>query len=268
MAQPNDSWKAGSAYQLHGQSNTVYCFIEIADNPWTETEKTASLLALQEAQSWLVQQAESWNVALSFQNHGLTAGEAIVVPAISKGTGSGKERVDWVRQIVRELGYCNAKKAYRKIQKKYGIDNIQLILFAHAEGTSYAMRFAKGMRKKKFLLEGILLYQQYTGGSTMPTAAVIAHELLHLYGAWDLYPTYAQTSDRYAKAIELYPNDIMLRVDFRLETLQIGRLTAWLIGWNEQEEAVFEWFRPADFKRWKWKCRRNGGVYSPAEVQN
>jgi len=196
-----------------------------------------------------VQQAESWNVALSFQNHGLTAGEAIVVPAISKGTGSGKERVDWVRQIVRELGYCNAKKAYRKIQKKYGIDNIQLILFAHAEGTSYAMRFAKGMRKKKFLLEGILLYQQYTGGSTMPTAAVIAHELLHLYGAWDLYPTYAQTSDRYAKAIELYPNDIMLRVDFRLETLQIGRLTAWLIGWNEQEEAVFEWFRPADFKR-------------------
>jgi len=33
MAQPNDSWKAGSAYQLHGQSNTVYCFIEIADNP-------------------------------------------------------------------------------------------------------------------------------------------------------------------------------------------------------------------------------------------
>ena len=248
IAQPNDSWKAGSAYQLFGQSNTVYCFIETADNPWTETEKKASLLALQEAQSWLVQQANRWNTALSFKNHAL-ASEAIVVPAISKGTGSGTERVDWVQQIVCELGYRNAKHAYKHLRRKFGNKNIQLIIFARADGTSYAMRFAKGMRKKKFFLEGILLYQQYSNASAMPTAAVIAHELLHLYGAWDLYTTYAQTADRHAKAIELYPNDIMLRVDFRLETLQIDQLTAWLIGWNKQEEAVFEWFRPSDFKR-------------------
>lgn len=247
-SQPKDDWQAGSAYQLCGKTSTLYCFIETADNPWTEAEKEASLSALQQAQNWLMHQAGKWHVSLTFQNHALTS-EAIVVPTIAEGTGSGKERVDWVHQLVNDLGYSNTKSAYRKLRRKYGNKNLQLIIFARANGTSYAMRFANGMRKKKFFLEGILLYQQYSGGSAMPTAAVLAHELLHLYGAWDLYTTYAQTADRHAKAIEHYPNDIMLRVDFRLENLQVDQLTAWLIGWNKNEEASFEWFRPADFQR-------------------
>ncbi len=38
-SQPKDDWQAGSAYQLWGNTSTLYCFIETADNPWTEAEK-------------------------------------------------------------------------------------------------------------------------------------------------------------------------------------------------------------------------------------
>ncbi len=248
-AQPNDSWKAGSAYQLSGQSQTVYCFIETADIRWTEEEKKASIQALEEAQNWLVQQAAKWQVPLSFKNHALLQENTIEVPVIEKGTGSGKERVDWVLQVLRQAGYRNARRAYRQLSQQYAAKNIQLVIFARADGVSYAMRFARGMRKQKYFMEGVLLYQRYDNGSPMPLAAVAAHEILHLYGAWDLYPTYAQTADRHAKALELFPNDIMLRVDYDIQRLQVDRLTAWLLGWNTQEEEIFEWFRPSDFKK-------------------
>ncbi len=156
-SQPKDDWQAGSAYQLCGKTSTLYCFIETADNPWTEAEKEASLSALQQAQNWLMHQAGKWHVSLTFQNHALTS-EAIVVPTIAEGTGSGKERVDWVHQLVNDLGYSNTKSAYRKLRRKYGNKNLQLIIFARANGTSYAMRFANGMRKKKFFFSKEFFY--------------------------------------------------------------------------------------------------------------
>lgn len=248
-AQPNDNWKAGSAFQLSGLSHTVYCFIETDESQWTEAEKTASLLALEEAQNWLVQQAAKWEVSLSFQNHALQQENIIEVPVIEKGIGSGKERVDWVLQVLHEVGYRNAKHAYKQLSRQHAAKNLQLVIFARADGVSYAMRFARGMRKKKYFTEGVLLYQRYDNGAPMPLPAVAAHEILHLYGAWDLYTTYAQTADRHAKANERYPDDIMLRVDHDIQRLQVDRLTAWLLGWNKKEEADFEWFRPSDFKR-------------------
>ena len=248
-SQPNDSWKAGSALSLTGNATSLYCFIETAENRWTETEKADALQALTEAQNWLVQQAACWDVDLSFQNFALQQDATFVFPSIEKGTGSGKESVDWVNRILKKAGFRNAKKAYKALSTAVGNKNIHLLVFAKADGTSYAMRFARGMRKKKYFVEGVLLYQHYGNGVPVPLAAVGAHEILHLYGAWDLYTTYAQTADRHAKAIEHFSDDIMLRVDYDIQRLQVDRLTAWLLGWNTQEEAFFEWFRPSDFKR-------------------
>jgi len=83
----------------------------------------------------------------------------------------------------------------------------------------------------------------------MPVTSIIAHEILHIYGAWDLYTTYAQTREKQTKATELYPDDIMLRVGYDMEILKVDRLTAWLLGWNTQEEEIFEWFRPGDYSK-------------------
>lgn len=119
---------------------------------------------------------------------------------------------------------------------------------ANGVGRPYSMRYAKGLNKKKYFMEGTIVYNRYANGAPIPVPAVIAHEILHLYGAWDLYATYAQTKDRQYKANELYPRDIMLRVDHNINSLSIGSLTAWLIGWNKKQEDIYEWFRPSDFQ--------------------
>jgi len=248
-AQPNDRWQAGSGLQLKGNVVALTCFLETAENPWTEAEKQAMLSSLNQSQQWIGTQANKWGQSVSFQTHDLFEGQPVQIGQMPTGTGSGKERVDWVRVVVEKAGYQNARQAYKKLSKKYHNNNLYLIMFAHTDGISYAMRFARGMNKKKYLLEGALIFQRYDNGTEMPTPAIISHETLHVFGAWDLYTTYAQTADRHSKAMEIYPNDIMLRVSNQLQLLEVDKLTAWLLGWNTREDDVFEWFRPADFKR-------------------
>ncbi|MFA5418179.1 MAG: hypothetical protein WC341_06930 [Bacteroidales bacterium] len=249
VAQPNDRWKAGSALLLTDTIETLYCFAETEANPWFESEKANMIASLESAQRWLAQQAGQWNVPLLFKNSPLQSGETIRFDSILSGTGSGKEQVDWIKKVVQHADYRNSRQACRNLSRKFHNKNILVVVFAHADGISYAMRYAKGMSKKKYFMEGILIYQRYDNGAEMPVSCIVSHEILHLYGAWDLYRTYAQTLEKQSKARELYPDDIMLRVDYAMETLKIDRLTAWLLGWNPTEEEIFEWFRPEDYRK-------------------
>ena len=248
-AQPNDRWHAGSATDLKGEVLSLYVFLEATTNPWTAEEKQVKLNDLSIAQQWLISQANTWGVPLEFSTKPLGKAASLQLENIPTGTGSGSERTDWAMEILKKSGFRNARQAYRKISRQTGFDNIQLIIFAKAGGISYAMRYAKNFKKRKFFMESVMLYERYDNDAPMPVSAIIAHEILHLYGAWDLYTTYAQTADRHQKAQELFPDDIMLRVGYELNQLKVDDLTAWLVGWNKTEQPIFEWFRPEDFKQ-------------------
>ncbi len=219
-------------------------FISSPENPWKDLEKETMLNALSQSENWLSAQAQSYQSDLSFKRLYIGDKKDLVFDTIEIGKASGKERVDWVSRVLKRQGYKNAKQAYKRFAKESACSNLQMIIFAKADGMTYAMGFKKGMKKGKYFLEGCLVYQRYDNGAPQPTAGVIAHELLHLYGAWDLYPTFMQTQERYEKARELYPNDIMLRLDHDINFLSIDKLTAWRLGWNKNEEEIFEWFRP------------------------
>ncbi len=248
-AQNKDRWKAGSAKDLTGKVLFLVCYISTPNNSWGENEKGEMIKNLIDAENWLVLQADQFYVKISFQNVILNDDKNITFDTIEPGLATGRERVDWVSRVLKKLGYKNAKQAFRKVRKKYKTDNIVVLIMSKGGGRPYSMRYAKGYNKKKYFVEGTIIYNKYQNGAPMPLSAVIAHELLHLYGAWDLYTTYAQTIDRQQKAQQLYPNDIMLRVDHNIDSLSIGSLTAWLIGWNKNQEDIFEWFRPSDYKK-------------------
>ena len=222
QAQNRDRWKAGSAYDLSGNVLFLTCYISPPDNIWKKVEKDEMFNKLLEAELWLSTQASQFGVEIDFDNELLNNGEDIIFDTIEPGLGTGKERVDWVSRILKKLGYRNAKQAYRKINRKYNTDNIVVIIMANGVGRPYSMRYAKGLNKKKYFMEGAIVYNRYPNMAPIPVPAVVAHELLHIYGAWDLYATYAQTKERQQKAHELYPNDIMLRVDHNINSLSIG----------------------------------------------
>ena len=247
-SQNNDRWCAGSIESLQGEVAALICFIETSDNPWTDIEKKESQNSVNVACNWLENQALRYGVSLVIEERNLNNVNSLVFEFVEEGKGSGKERVDWVYQVVKKIGYKNSKQAYRMLKKKYGCNQFFILVLTKESGVSYSMRYAKGYNTKKYYTEGSIIFKNYHQYAPTPDAS-ISHEILHLCGAWDLYKTYAQKSDRQAKASILYPNDIMLRVDHNIESLNVDVLTAWLIGWNKNEEDVFEWFRPGDFKK-------------------
>lgn len=73
--------------------------------------------------------------------------------------------------------------------------------------------------------------------------SVIAHEFLHLFGAWDLYVTPYDKKRKNKKkkklAMEYFPNEIMAFTYRNIDSLQIGDFTKYLIGWKSEIPADF-----------------------------
>lgn len=241
-SQNTDKWRAGSSKYLNGDIITLICFINEENSSWNITDKSKAISSLEEAQSWIISQANKWSADVNFKN--IVINDEIIFKEIEPGLASGTERVDLVYETFKKLGFRNSKQAYRKLSRKYKCSNINVILISNSKGRSYSMSYSLKMDKRKYFLEGMIVFLNYNNNEMAPLAGTFAHELLHLYGAWDLYHTYAQTADRQAIAFDLFPNDIMVRLDYNLDNLTIDKLTAWLIGWNKVEDDNFEWFRP------------------------
>jgi hypothetical protein len=114
------------------------------------------------------------------------------------------------------------------------------------KGNGYAMPFSSNMNSEKHFVEGAILYEKYLGNGDLASSS-IAHEILHLYGSWDLYKTFAQTQDREDKARKLFPNSVMLRTSYNIKELNIDEVSQWLIGWNDSPKDWYEWFKPKEY---------------------
>ena len=74
----------------------------------------------------------------------------------------------------------------------------------------------------------------------LTSAATYAHEILHLFGAGDLYFPYDDTLIRKDRAPRAFPNDVMYRVDYDLHQLDVGVFTAYRVGWRSILEPKFD----------------------------
>lgn len=66
---------------------------------------------------------------------------------------------------------------------------------------------------------------------------MIVNEYLHLFGALDLYMapfnTKKKQQKKKASAMEKFPDEIMAITHRRIETLEIGNISKYLIGWSD-----------------------------------
>ena len=137
---------------------------------------------------------------------------------------------------------------YSTITEEYGEANIAVILFLNKPGRSFSL-FSDSVAMPETLLAGdpnsidfsyfdvciLFAYQVLTETAYNPY--IIAHELLHLYGAVDLYYKYSEDLQNDAMQAEksiiakrFLPNEIMYH---HTPPNEISDLTAYLIGWEE-----------------------------------
>ncbi len=138
----------------------------------------------------------------------------------------------------------------QKLLNKYGADHIAYVGVMNKEGRSYAYQYAEEYDDYYFEECCCLFYTDKGYGEEEPPA-VYAHEILHLFGAIDLYesedPYYNDLTGRqYDYIIDYYPNEIMYTtydeygysVQQRV-TNDISELTAFYLGWTDQLPSRF-----------------------------
>ncbi len=245
-AQNLDKWHDGSAIELKGNIYILSVFITTPNKKWTYDEKTDLVSSQIKAQEWLKKQAKLYGVDISFENGFYGLKSDIYVDEIKSIKEMYEARLDWVYQVLTKIGYSSPLEFLERLKNTKDCANALVIIYANESGRSYAVPYSTGRNKEKYFFEGCTVYRkdtyyQYT------CAATIVHEILHLFGAWDLYKLDKTDKARAQKANELFHNDIMIGGTCDLETLKIDKLTAWLVGLRKNKEEIFEEFRPKNF---------------------
>jgi len=238
-----DKWHDGSAIELKGNIYILSIFITTPKKKWTYDEKTDLVSSQLKAQEWIKEQARLYTTDVSFENGFYGLKTDIFVDEIKGIKEVYEARLDWVYYVLTKIGYSSPLEFLEKLKNTKQCSNALVIIYANESGRSYAVPYSTGRNREKYFFEGCTVYRKDTYYQ-YSCAATIAHEILHLFGAWDLYKLNSKDKERSRKADELYHNDIMIGGTCDLQTLKINKLTAWLVGLRKKEEDSFEEFRP------------------------
>ncbi|MCL2138506.1 MAG: hypothetical protein FWH41_03125 [Treponema sp.] len=243
-AQNSSQYQLGSAKILKGNIYVLQCFVSDYNNKWTQEEKNEASSKLYAAQNWLQKQASNYGTTVNFQGGSFGFAEDIKLEYVNYGTGSGREDINVLTTVFKKIGYVKNLDFYDWVQNNTNCENALVVIYVKGEGRSYSIAYeSEFMDKEKYFTETCVVYNKYWGGLEMYEAS-IAHEMLHLFGAWDLYETFQQSREKEQRARQYFPNSIMLRTSYNINELMVDELTAWLIGWNNTAQGWYEWFKP------------------------
>ena len=222
---------AGSARVLEGSVYVITFFVSEVD--WPAGYKMDLFKQVRDAESWLERMAMKYGKTVRFVNgvHGLFEPfETDIVPDYDSGNASGEIATKYLSQIGCPLdGY----KEWGK--KNSGCDQSLVFVVANKEGRGYANPIASGGSDNN--PEGAILFHSYNDPLY---AGCIIHEILHLFGAVDLYQVTPEMAEIDSKIDKMYPKEVMHRSRFPLKELQMSPLTAWLVGLTDKQE---DWFK-------------------------
>lgn len=135
---------------------------------------------------------------------------------------------DTARTTLTKHGPKDRERLIAALRDRYSTDNVALILFInnyYGSETSVAVHTGS-----------TAAIEYATVAFKRP--AVIAHEFLHLFGALDLYITpyddQKQAEKRKQFAMQRFPKEVMAFPFRGLDSLEIGTLTEYLIGWRRE----------------------------------
>ncbi len=226
---------SGSAKDLHGSTKVFHTFCSDDESRWMPNEKEEVLQRCASALRFIELQSRLRNIAVDFQDH-------VTADVRYKGVIPRKSQVNhiWTEKVIRTAVDKSAADVVNETQDAKSIDNVIFCLHVNKSALSYNLAYYDHV-SSMYGAERMVCFESYPDGRST-AAATYAHEVLHLFGAGDLYFPFDEDDSRKRRASQAFPDDVMFRVDYDLGRLNIGAYTAFRIGWTDELESGYEIF--------------------------
>lgn len=243
-----DPRNVGSAGQLKGRVYLLTFMVAEKGDPWQRSEIEAVWRNLNLSKNWLERECAKWAAHqaqiggpvsnVTFQQEGWGY-ETTFVDHIPLYKPEYNELRAMTEQAVKARGFADLASVSSWCREKRECDQVAVLFFLKKSSRSYAMPTDAVLQRydsKKYNTECAFIYQPCLPGT-------ICHELLHLFGAWDLYENDLQTKEHADAAVWLFFDSVMREPD-PYQSKVIDPLTAWLVGISTEKKDYFEWFEP------------------------
>lgn len=238
-AQSYRAWyDLGNCGTLTRNPTLVVLFVDDAESAWNNTLiQHFQNVQIAKAVEWMEQQAAKYGVPLDIQTkfyHGtLDNGGKVYYPsAVAHQPDEGD--YDLLETVVANMKEGTGDQFYAKLRRDNGGEDVMFLCMVNKDGLSYARGCADPYSQ---IMEYAVVYARDTDvpatdalhQKTHNRASVVAHELLHLFGAEELY-----TPDgRNTIAKEKYLKDVMLWTESFIVRNEVTEFTAYCLGWTD-----------------------------------
>lgn len=192
---------------------------------------------LHKAEDWLTAKAREYGKEITFVNGQAGLDETI----IHEIAPDGDAPYQWnylAETYLKAAGFDSVGSFMNWVYQEHGCDRAAVVIMADSKGRSYAM-WSTNRSKKYGLLGCTMIYVHDQHEDELP--ALNSHELLHLFGAADLYAEF-QGVDNAAFIRDTYPGEIMQDLLPDVNRHCICPMTAWSTWLSDEQEPWFKSF--------------------------
>lgn len=232
LGNPRSSYKLGSARSLEGKNLIYSLFVDTPDAEWTDRDKKKALKNLKIAKEYIEAEAKGYHkkvdLVVDFEENEDLTGNARIHFSLKDGE-------DYEEALDEEIaGWLEEQIDYEALTKEYKAKGIATIVFVNHKGSAYAICY-----------DGVDNPQESLVMFAGEVPAVYAHEILHLFGAHDLYEDAEYTEEVCEYVKKAYPDEIMYTVKDEKGRLnsseiqnQLSPVTAYHLGWVNYIEEI------------------------------
>ncbi len=222
----------GACQNLRGNVSVVLFYMDDFQSSWTTDEiKDFTENEIKPGLTFLENEARQHGLDLHLhikQSYSSLFYDDEVILDVAE---TGLATVDVLHQAAVCLNYSTQHEMIADFKSAYETEVICLTIF-HKNGISYAINPHRGETLK--IVEHCIIFAHDLDSSRHDPvgskSSVVAHEILHLFGAEDLYAP----ASRETLAGIYYPDDIMLSTHYTILSHHIGDVTAFYIGWTDE----------------------------------
>lgn len=231
------------APQLTGKVAVVPIWVNAGRHTWQKRDFARVRSSMMSAAAWMKVQAACRDQYLEFHH---LKDQVVTLNEVPDGQAAGARlsAQEWLDRVWRQIHEWKTPGDYlTELEIEGEFDHAHILILVRCQGRAYASQNARGDGWQS--LSVATCFCREVGSESSIRPETIAHETLHLYGAWDLYPEEGERTREQAEHAErLFGGDIMQTFDGGLGRLEVTDLTAWRLGWLNPAPKWFEFFSP------------------------